>query len=124
MKESAYQVNVVRMLRAVGFFVFAVPNGGSRNFREAVHLKNQGVMAGVSDLIICLPKGKVHFVELKNLNGKGRQSPAQRDFAEQVEYLGNRYHLWSTWADVEDFINEHRKEAVEPEDDLKVGGTD
>ena len=124
MKESAFQTNVVRMLKFQGFFVFAVPNGGSRHYKEAAHLKAQGVMAGVADLVICLPKGKVHFVELKNLNGKGRQSPAQRAFQENVEYLGNQYHLWASWADVEQFMNDHRKEAKSMEDDLKVGGTD
>lgn len=124
MKESAFQTNVVRMLKGQGFFVFAVPNGGSRHYKEAAHLKAQGVMAGVADLIICLPKGNVHFVELKNLNGTGRQSPAQKDFQEQVERLGNPYHLWASWADVEQFINEHGKEARSIEDDLKIGGTD
>lgn len=124
MKESAFQTNVVRGLRNAGFYVFAVPNGGSRNLREAVHLKAQGVLAGVADLVICLPKGKVHFVELKNLSGKGRQSPAQRQFQADMEYYGNQYHLWDSWNDVEEFIRAHRKEAQNREDDLKVGGTD
>ena len=105
--ERNFQVCVVRMLRAVGFYVFAVPNGGSRNLREARNLKMQGVTAGVSDLIILLPK-KIFFVELKNPNGKGRQSPAQKEFEETVSALGFEYLLWENWPQVEQFINAHK----------------
>lgn len=123
--EAAFQTNVVRMLRTAGFYVFAVSNGwGKMTVMQAARAKDEGIMPGVSDLIILLPGGKVHFVELKNPNGKGRQSPAQLAFKKQVEYLGNQYHLWASWPDVEGFINDHRKEAKSMEDDLKVGGTD
>lgn len=123
-KESTFQINVVRMLRSAGLFVFAVPNGGTRNYREAHNLRLQGVMAGVSDLILLLPQGKTYFIELKNLNGKGRQSPAQRDFEAQVELLGHTYLLWSSWAEVEDFINKHRHERQDLANSLQIGGTE
>lgn len=108
------------MLRNTGFFVFSVPNGGSRNLREAVHLKAQGVMAGVSDLILLLPNKKVYFIELKNPNGKGRQSPYQREFEDNVRAMGHEYLIWDDWRQVEQFINAHRAEVI---DFLKVGGT-
>ena len=97
------------MLKGAGHFVFAVPNGGSRNLREAARLKAQGVLAGVSDLVILLPH-KVYFVELKNPNGKGRQSPAQRAFEEKVRSMGHEYQIWDSWGHVELFINAHREE--------------
>ena len=119
--ESAFQVAVVRMLRTAGFFVFAVPNGGSRNAREAHNLRLQGVMPGVSDLVVLLPEGRAVFIELKNINGKGRQSQAQKDFEARAGLLGHEYLLWASWADVERFINERRQAvACEP----RVGGTD
>lgn len=117
--EANFQVGVVRFLRMAGHYVFAVPNGGSRNLKEAVNLKAQGVLAGVSDLIILLP-GKVYFVELKNPNGKGRQSPAQREFEEAVKGYGQEYLLWDNWAQVEQFVNAHRREVG---NFLAVGGT-
>jgi len=43
---------------------FAVPNGGSRNEREAKNLKLEGVRAGVSDLVVVI-KNKVLFIEMK-----------------------------------------------------------
>lgn len=103
-----------------GHFVFAVPNGGQRNLREAARLKAQGVLAGVSDLILLMPNGKVYCIELKNPNGKGRQSPSQREFEETVRAFGHTYLLWDSWPQVEQFINAHRKEV---QDYLKVGGT-
>lgn len=119
--EENFQVGVVRMLRMAGHFVFAVPNGGNRNLREAARLKAQGVMAGVSDLVLLLPDRKVYFIELKNPNGKGRQSPNQRWFEEQVEELGFKYLVWDKWPQVEQFIAAHRAEV---QDYLKTGGTD
>jgi len=43
---------------------FAVPNGGSRNVREAMNLKKEGVKAGVSDLVVIL-QDKILFIEMK-----------------------------------------------------------
>lgn len=109
------------MLRMAGHFVFAVPNGGNRNLREAARLKAQGVMAGVSDLVLLLPDRKVYFIELKNPNGKGRQSPNQRWFEENVKEYGQQYVIWDSWKQVEDFINVHRKDVGTF---MEIGGTD
>lgn len=117
--EANFQVGVVRFLRMAGYYVFAVPNGGSRNVIEAANLKAQGVMAGVSDLILLLPH-KVYFIELKNPNGKGRQSPAQREFEDNVRAYGQEYLLWDNWAQVEQFVNAHRKEVGNY---MQIGGT-
>jgi hypothetical protein len=45
--------------------IFSIPNGGTRNKREAVSLKKTGLLPGASDLIVITPKGKLMFVELK-----------------------------------------------------------
>lgn len=118
--EADFQIGVVRFLRMAGHFVFAVPNGGSRNIIEAANLKAQGVMAGVSDLILLLPN-KVYFIELKNPNGKGRQSPAQREFEDNVRAYGDEYLIWDNWAQVEQFVNAHRQEVGNY---MAVGGTE
>jgi len=69
---------------------FAVPNGGTRNKREAMLLKATGVVSGVSDLIVLLPK-KALFFEVKTDDGK--QSEKQRWFQKLVELLGFEYYL-------------------------------
>lgn len=50
--------------------VFAVPNGGSRDAREAANLKTQGVLAGVPDLGIVLPCGEICWIEMKASDGR------------------------------------------------------
>lgn len=115
-------MDVVQSLRYAGHFVFAVSNGWSRMTpQQAVRAKAQGIMPGVSDLIVLLPNGKVFFVELKNPNGKGRQSPTQRAFEDNVRAFGHTYLLWDSFEQVEQFINAHREEV---EHCLKFGGTD
>jgi hypothetical protein len=51
--------------------LFAIPNGGSRNIIEAVHLKAQGVKAGVPDLCLPVARGGSHalYIELKRTKG-------------------------------------------------------
>lgn len=67
------------------YIIFAVPNGGFRGIKEAKRLKDEAVKSGVSDLII-LTHGKVIFLEMKKLNGK--LSDKQKEFNDNVEYLG------------------------------------
>lgn len=70
--------------------VFAVPNGGGRDLIEGVRLKEEGVLAGVADLII-IHRGEVVFVEMKTKGG--RQSAAQKAFEEAVSAQGFQYHI-------------------------------
>ena len=69
--------------------IYAIPNGGSRDIREAKNLKRQGVKAGVPDLCLPVPKGAYHglYIEMK----VGRNKPS----AKQKEWLaalgGNGY---------------------------------
>lgn len=70
--------------------IFAIPNGGSRNVAEAKKLKETGLMAGVSDLIV-LHGNKCLFVEVKTDTGK--QSEKQIEFETKVKALGFDYFL-------------------------------
>lgn len=93
-EESREQARLVACLRKhwsafkeeVRPVVFSVPNGGSRDVREASTLKVQGLLAGVSDLVLLLPKGEVIFVEMKA--EKGRLSTSQTEFLNRINNLG------------------------------------
>ncbi len=119
--ESNFQIQVVRTLRLAGFLVFSVPNGQRLNLRRAALAKAEGLLSGVSDLVVVLPE-KVVFAELKTPNGNGRQSPAQKDFQARVELLGHDYQIWQSWEDVQAFIDNARE--WEQAHALKLGGTD
>lgn len=70
-------------------FMFAVPNGGSRNKIEAMKLKATGVRSGVSDCIILLNK-EILFVEFKS--EKGKQSEEQKAFQTLILLLGYKHY--------------------------------
>lgn len=66
---------------------FAVPNGGYRSGREAVSLKRQGVVPGILDLMLCVPRGGHHglAIELKTPNGKCL--PPSKEQAAYIKFL-------------------------------------
>ena len=69
--------------------LFAVPNGGKRNVIVAKQLKDEGVRAGVADLILLTDNGRVVFIEMKT--DKGRQQLTQIGFQNTVTMLGHSY---------------------------------
>jgi len=71
--------------------LMSIPNGGTRNIREAMTFKATGLLKGASDLIVIFPNGKLCFVELKT--NTGTQKPEQKDFESRVSSLGYEYHL-------------------------------
>lgn len=67
--------------------LFAVPNGGNRQEGEARHLKDQGVTAGVFDLVLLLAGGRTCYIEMKN--GYQELRPDQKLFKAKATYLGH-----------------------------------
>lgn len=69
-------------------WLFAIPNGGSRDIREAARLKLQGVKAGVSDMFLPIPNSMFHglFIELKV--GTNKTSQLQDEFIDYVRMNG------------------------------------
>lgn len=71
--------------------LFAVPNGGSRNIIEARNMKLQGVISGVADVILLIPKKGYASLCLEFKTAKGWQSDEQKEFQRQVEACGSKY---------------------------------
>ena len=67
-QESTIQTSCVKWFRLQypNLIIYATPNGGSRNSIEAKRLKAEGVLAGVADLTVLLPHGKILYIEMKN----------------------------------------------------------
>lgn len=73
-----------------------VPLRFHKAIREAVEmavnfLKLTGMVPGISDLIIHLPKGRCVMVEVKN--DKGVQSEAQKRIESKIKKIGGNYIL-------------------------------
>lgn len=84
---------------------FHVPNGGSRNFFEAVKLKAMGVKPGVPDIMIFNKQGPYSglYVELKV--GKNKPNDNQLAMHKKLEDNGWRGCVVWTFDDARTFID-------------------
>lgn len=91
--EKTEQITLVARVRHFypGVLIFAIPNGGNRDAKEATGLKREGVLAGVPDLMVAEPRGGFCglFIEMKRASG-GRVSKAQKDLIAQLRARGYR----------------------------------
>jgi hypothetical protein len=90
--EHQLQVLVLAHLEATArpeLYWFAIPNAARRSMVLASRMKAEGLRAGVADLCIMAPAGRVHWLELKA--GRGAQSDAQKGFEAICKRLGHDY---------------------------------
>lgn len=104
--EHEIQKAIVSLLKIEHVFHFAVPNGEKRDVRVGARLKEEGVLPGVSDLVLILP-GRVVFVEIKT--AAGRLSPVQKAFREVVQGLGHPYVVWRSLDDCKLFLKQQKE---------------
>lgn len=72
---------------------FAVGNGGRRSKIEAAIMKGEGVVAGVADVIIAIPRGGYGHLGLEFKTDKGRQSDKQKAWEAVSKKAGNCYYV-------------------------------
>lgn len=82
--------------------LFAVPNGGRRDGITGARLKEEGVLAGVADLILLVPNAKYHALLIEMKTPKGRQSDSQRAWQRAV--AGNEDYLYVVCRSLEEFM--------------------
>jgi hypothetical protein len=92
-EESKLQIACVEWfnLQFPKLVLFAIPNGGRRDAREAKIMKAEGVRAGVADLFLMFRAGGYAglFIEMKY--GDGRQSENQKWFEWAATNAGYKY---------------------------------
>lgn len=93
--ESLIQIRCVRWFRLqyprLATLLFSVPNGGSRNVIEASRMKEEGVTAGVADLLLLYPNREYHGLCVEMKTPTGKQQPNQKLWQQNVEAVGYRY---------------------------------
>ena len=105
--EHKIQCTCVRWFRMqyhqYGDLLFAVPNGGARDAVTGAKLKDEGVLAGVADLILLLPRQGYHAlcIEMKTPSKASRQQPSQKSWQKTVEAQGYRYVVCRS---IDDFV--------------------
>lgn len=84
-----------------------IPNGGSRDPREAHNLRMQGVRAGVPDILLPVAKGGFHglWIEMKRSDG-GRVSPEQKEWLEALTEEGYMAVVCRGWLAAANVIQE------------------
>lgn len=105
-EEHRIQVSCVRWFRMkyphLAARLFAVPNGGRRDGITGARLKEEGVLAGVADLILLVPNADYHALLIEMKTPKGRQSDSQRAWQRAV--AGNDDYLYVVVRSLEEFI--------------------
>ena len=101
-QESTLQTSCVKWFRLQypNLVIYAVPNGGSRNVREAQRLKAEGV----ADLVVLLPQGKSLYIEMKVKGNK--QTDNQKDFQKIAETLEHTYAVCYSFEEFKMIIEE------------------
>ena len=97
--------------------IFAIPNGGARNVATGVALKEEGVLAGVPDLMVLSARGGYHglFVEMKKssvgvrgqLVGRGHLSAVQKELFPRIEEKGYKIEVCYSFDDFEKVVTEY-----------------
>lgn len=101
--EFQHQKTLVDWFRATypDIIIFAIPNGGKRLASEAMKLKMEGVLRGVSDLFI--PELKL-FIEMKK--AKGRLANCQLEFKENMEKCGYKHLTAYSYMEARKYIED------------------
>jgi hypothetical protein len=89
--------------------LFSVPNGGYRNLATAKRMKLEGVVAGVSDLIMLIPAHGFHGLCIEMKTPKGRQTENQKAWQDHVEAHGYIYTLARSIEEFQNIINDYLK---------------
>ena len=76
---------------------YHIPNGGSRDKREAARMKGEGVRAGVPDLCLPVSSGAYHALYIELKVAKNRPSAEQKAWIEKLNAAGNRAVVCYGW---------------------------
>ena len=83
--------------------LFAVPNGGRRDEITGKRLKDEGVLAGVADLILLYPSREYNALLIEMKVKGGKLKPVQKEWGNHLYKSGYKYVVCYS---KEAFINE------------------
>ena len=89
-REAIEQEKIITYCDWRHYPIFAIPNGGKRDAKEAMYLRRSGVRAGVPDMQVPVAKHGYHglFIELK----VGRNKPTEKQ-EQWLELLNKNGYL-------------------------------
>lgn len=107
--EAQLQQTVIEYCEHRKIPIFAIPNGGKRNAKEAYFMKLSGVKSGVPDLFIPLPCGEFSglFIELKV--GKNKPTENQVKWIELLRKNGYRVEVLYSFEEFKKIVERYIK---------------
>ena len=114
-REHSLQSVCVRWFRmqypSMAYMLIAVPNAARRNAVQARILKEEGMLAGVADLLLLVPRSGYGCLCIEMKTTKGRQSESQKAWQVEAEANGNLYVVCRDFFDfkmrVTNYLNEN-----------------
>jgi hypothetical protein len=88
--ESVEQIKFVQHVRTFHpeLVIFSVPNGGDVSATQRIRLTQEGMLAGVPDVLLFGLNLPTLAIEFKRPDGKGKVSPEQQGVGLQFEGVG------------------------------------
>lgn len=112
--ESQTQQQAVKWFRLqysnLATCLFAVPNGGARNAREAAIMKGEGVTAGVADLLLLVARRGFHGMCIEMKTEVGKQSPSQKAWQKDIEKQNYLYVVCRSFDTFKEAVDWYLKE--------------
>lgn len=87
--------------------LISVPNGGYRSAVTAAIMKAEGVVSGVSDLILFVPNNDFHALCIEMKTDKGKQSENQILWQNAVDRFGYKYVLCHSLTEFQQIIKDY-----------------
>mgnify|MGYP000011274536 FL=1 len=110
-EEHRLQCACVKWFRmqypSISYVLFAIPNAARRSARNGAYMKDEGMLPGVSDLILL--KSNRHYgalcIEMKTRSGK--QSDSQKKWEQEAVKNGSKYIVCRSFEEFKDAVNEY-----------------
>jgi VRR-NUC domain len=110
-QESYMQEACVTWFRlkypSVGKLLFSIPNGGLRTLEDGKVMKAEGMMKGVADLLLLVPRGKWHGLAIELKSSTGRVADHQQEWGAMVMEQGYPYVVCKTKKEFMDLMDEY-----------------
>ena len=114
--ESQIQKDCVRWFREryaeIEPLFFSVANGGARNVWTAKIMKDEGVRAGVADLILLIPRHGFACLCIEMKTPDGKQSDSQKVFEKMCKQYRNKYVVCHSLPEFQKVVMEYLEDKI------------
>ena len=113
-EEHKLQVSMINWFRlqypSMRHNLFAIPNGGRRDAATGRRLKDEGVLAGVSDLILLKSNRCYGALLIETKTRKGVQRESQKEWESKITADGYKYVIVRSLDEFIEVVTEYLKD--------------